>query len=280
MPARYRACGMRISISYAALALSLAACALTARPVEQTLGHDAAAAPSLAELDAATKDAVAASDAAPSDLRLLVAAARWLFLAADLRLQRATVAALAAQPNATRKQVLGAADLVTADERTAILSLATAGLGYAERAVTLQPSEAAARLHVALHLSLVAWANGAARSIVAGFGPKLVQAIDAALALDREGEGGAALRLQGRFRSQAPWPYSDLKLARESLARAVELAGNPVNHLFYGDALAASGDAAAAEQQWRLAALAKDDSATRWSGAALRELAQRRLAAH
>ena len=269
---------MRISNSCAVLALSLAACALSARPVEQTLGHDAAAVPSLAELDAATKAAVAAADGARSDPKLQIAAARWLFLAADLRFQRATVAAVEALPKATRKQVLGAADLVSSEDRTAILSLASAGLGYAESAVALEPKDAAARLHVALHLSLVAWDNGAARSIVAGYGPKLVQAIDAAIGLDREAEGGAALRLQGRFRSQAPWPYSDLKLARTSLARAVELAGNPVNHLFYGDALAASGDGVTAEQQWRLAAAAKDDVATRWSGAALRELAQQRLA--
>lgn len=258
-----------------AVCLLFGACAMSARPAEQTLDT----AGETAALDTGTRRAVEAARAAPTDLVLQVEASAWLFQAADLRLQRGSLAFLDAHPTALPGEVLAAEDHIEAAEREAILSLCTAGLDFADRAAALAPKDPAARLHQALHLSLIAWANGPARSLMAGYGGKLVAAIDAALALDRDFDHGAVLRLQGRFRSKAPWPYGDMRLALESLRRAVELASLPVNHLFLGDALATHGELDAARVQWQAVITAEADASTRWSADLLRELARRRLAA-
>lgn len=252
-----------------------AACAMTARPAEQALNTGAEA----AELEAGTRAAIDAARAAPADPALQVQASAWLFQAADMRLQRGSVAWLEAHPEAPRGEVLAAEDHIDAQGREAILSLCTTGLEFADRAAALWPKDPATRLHQALHLSLIAWANGPARSLMAGYGTKLVAAIDVALALDRDFDHGAVLRLQGRFRSKAPWPYGDMAAALTALRRAVELASLPVNHLFLGDALAAHGDLEAARVQWQAVLTAEADASTRWSADLLRELARRRLAA-
>lgn len=252
----------------------LAACALSAPPADATLTARAADEP-----DRLAQAALARARAAPDDVALQLAAAERLFQAADLRLQQATVAWLAAHPDAARADVLAAEDRVADADRTAILSLCASGLELAQRARDAAPGNVAAALHVGLHLSLIAWANGPARSLFAGYGPKLTAAIDAALRLDRTFDGGAPLRLQGRFRGQAPWPYGDLALAQRSLAEAVQLRSVPVNHLFLGDVLASAGDDEAARAQWRLAVTAAADDSTRWSADLFRELARRRLAA-
>jgi hypothetical protein len=257
----------------------LAACTLAAPPADETLrGAGAAAAP--AGIDALAEQAVAAARGAPDDAELQLAAAARLFAAADLRLQQATVAWLRAHPEASRADVLAADDRLTDAERQPVLSLCREGLAFAERAAAQAPAHVGAWLHTGLHLSLVAWASGPARALVAGHGGRLVAAIDRALQLEREHDHGAVLRLAGRFRSKAPWPYGDLPAARLMLQRAAELGPSPVSHLFFGDALAAGGDTAGAEAAWRAAAAAPDDEATRWSGELLRELARRRLAAH
>lgn len=258
----------------------LGACALSAPPAEATLAAPRpAGADTGAELDRLTERAIEAARAAAGDIDLQVAAAACLFQAADLRLQQATVQWLDAHPEAIRSEVLSAEDQIVDPARSEILSLCTTGLEFADRAAAAAPQHVGALLHQGLHLSLIAWANGPARSLFAGYGPRLVKAIDAALALDPGFDHGAPLRLQGRFRGKAPWPYGDLAAAKSALARAVALASVPVNHLFYGDVLAASGDSAAAEAQWALAIEAPADDSTRWSAELLRELARRRLGA-
>lgn len=275
--------GARAAVALALLS-GLGACALSAPPAEATLSLASSApgsggADTLVELDALTRQAIEAAHAAPAEVSLQVDAAARLFQAADLRLQRATLAWLVRHPEASLRVVLGAEDQVEDAQRREILSLCTAGLEFADRAAAAAPQHVGAHLHRGLHLSLIAWANGPARSLMAGYGPRLVAAIDRALTIDRGFDHGAPLRLQGRFRSKAPWPYGDLPGAKVALAQAVELASLPVNHLFHGDALAASGDAAGAEAQWRKAVEASADESTRWSAELLRELARRRLAA-
>lgn len=261
--------------SVLACALAAAGCGtLSAPPAETTLAGDGEA-----ELDRVTRDAIAAVDRAPEDRDALLAATRLLFLAADLRLQRATVDWLRAHAQATRAELLAAGDRVPDDVRAAIVSLCTRGLELADRVAALAPDDVRARMHQALHVSLLAWANGAARSLFAGYGSKLVKAIDDAVALDPAYDGAAPLRLSGRFRSEAPWPYGDVAAGETSLARAVELAPCLVNHLFYGDVLARRGRTDAALEQWRAAIAAADDDSTRWSGELLREQARARLAA-
>ncbi|MBX7057741.1 MAG: hypothetical protein K1X75_06710 [Leptospirales bacterium] len=74
-----------------------------------------------------------------------------------------------------------------------------------------------------------------------------------ALDLDQNYFDAAALRLLGRFYHQAPgWPIGagDLKKSLQMLQKAVEIAPNfPYNHLYLGEALAASGKKADGKQK-------------------------------
>ena len=287
---------MRTKLLPLALAIhALAACSLSAPAVDSVLDPSAASAtiasddPNLpldqravalqSQLDQLCASALAALHAKPDDLDLAMSASRLLFAAADLRLQQGTLAAIVREPSADLEAVLAADDDVADATRDAILSLATEGLTLAERVAAARPDDVAAQLHVGLHLSLVAWANGPARSLFAGFGPRIVAAIDRAVALDETFEHGAPLRLSGRFRGKAPWPYGDLALARTSLTRAVELSPSPVNQLFLGDVLHADRDRNAARLAWRAATTAVADDECRWSAPLLQELARLRLAA-
>jgi hypothetical protein len=233
----------------------------------------------MAELDQLANSALQRSRDALTDFDQALVAASLLFQAADARMQRATLAVLLDNAKPDVSTILGLDARIGDPSRTEILSLATAGLEVSKRAVAADPARAAAQLQLALHLSLVSWANGAARSLFAGYGPRLVDAIDCAIAADATIDGGAPLRLQGRFRSQAPWPYRDLALARSVLSRAVEFAPIVVNHLFLGDALWLDGEEAAAIAQWQAATMANGSESTRWSDELLRELAKARLAA-
>ncbi|MGE3174265.1 MAG: hypothetical protein AB7O97_16675 [Planctomycetota bacterium] len=266
------------------------ACALSAPPVDSVLARadaDGAADEAnartgpgaAAALDALAQQALAASVAAPDDAALALQATALLFQAADLRLQRASLALLDSAPDADVATVTAADDRVTDPARTEILSLCTAGLEAADRALRQRPDDVGAHLHRGLHLSLIAWANGPARSLFAGYGGQLTAAIDAAVAADPEFDHGAPLRLQGRFRSKAPWPYGDAALAQTALRRCVALAPIAVNQLFLGDALWFAGDRDGARAAWQAAAAADGDESTRWSNALLQELARRRLAA-
>ncbi len=228
------------------------------------------------------------SESAPADPAAAVAAAVALFAAADLRLQRASLAWIDEQRAATLPQILTADDQVADPARTDILSLCTAGVAAAERALAnlsgatagAEPTPVvAAHLQLGLHLSLVAWANGPARSLFAGYGPRLVAAIDAAVAADPTFDHGAPLRLQGRFRGRAPWPYGDRAAARAALQQAVGLAPIVVNQLFLGDVLYADGEPEAARTAWQAAIGADGSAATQASDELLRELARRRLQA-
>ncbi len=264
------------------LAFLCSACALSAPPAESILAHadeTVTADSSFAEIDRSAKSALQRSKDAPADVDAALAAASLLFQAADARMQRATLAMLVGPVRDDVHAMLGIDARIGDPTRTEILSLCTSGLEVSNRAVAAEPSRAAAQLHLGLHLSLVSWANGPARSVFAGYGPRLVDAIDRAIAADATIDGCAPLRLQGRFRSQAPWPYRDLAIARSELTRAVELAPLVVNHLFLGDALWLDGDKSGAASQWQAAATASGSESTRWSDDALRELAKLRLAA-
>src|SRR5262249_4931452 len=158
--------------------------------------------------------ALAASRQQPADADAALAAAQLLLQAADLRLQRGALAVLDSSPDAALAAVLTADDRVPGEVCTEVLSLCTAGLEAAGRAAAVRPRDVAVQTYRALHLSLIAWANGPARSLFAGYGSRLVAAIDAALAADATYDHGAPLRLSGRFRSKAPWPYGDVPAAR------------------------------------------------------------------
>jgi hypothetical protein len=262
-----------------AVASVLGACALNAPPALSTLSvavADSASFP-FAEVDAQATAALEASERKPDDVALAIQAASLLFQAADARVQHAAVSVCAEGDSV--ELVLTADDRVAAEVRTQVASLCTDGLAAAERVLARESSNAAAQLQRGLCLSLLAWANGAARSLVQGYGPRIVEAIDRAVAGDALGSDCAALRLQGRFRSKAPWPFRDRVLARSALERAAKDAPCVVNLLFLGDALWLEGDRVNAVAKWRDVANARGSESSPHSDDALRQLAARRIAA-
>jgi hypothetical protein len=257
--------------------LLAAGCALSAPPATDTLGAgiDPTA---LGTPDAAAQTALGAALARPDDPALALAASRALFAAADHRLQAAVVDWLTAHPGAGIAAVVVADDQLGSALREQVVSLCQQGLELAQQAAMREPT-GAAKLQEALHLSMLAWANGATRALLAGFGPKLANAIAAAVAADEAVDGGGPLRLQGRFRSRAPWPYADLALAERSLRRAVELHSICIHWLFLGDVLWAADRRDEAQAAWQSAVNAGDDDSTRWVGDLLRRQAAARLRA-
>lgn len=259
-------------------ALSLSACALEAPPAERLLLDSPASPATTAEIDRQAREALERSKAKPDDVELALRASALLFAAADARMQRASLALLAGDEK-DPETLIRVDDRVGDPARTEILSLCQSGLDAAERAIAQAPDSVGAHLHKGLHLSLVAWANGPARSAFAGYGSRLVDAIARAVALDPTFDHASPLRLQGRFRSQAPWPYKDREVARAALERAVELSPVVVNHLFLGDACWLDNDQGGARLHWLAATRAAGTEATKASDDQLRELARRRIEA-
>jgi hypothetical protein len=262
------------------------ACRATAAPSSDPIAA-AAARSSLAllgdrlqaELDQRVRAARFAAGAAPEDARRLDGASYALFLAADLCVQRAVVDELERSPDLALDEVLRADERVSADVRRSVLQLAEEGRAHAERTLAHDPTMGVARLHLALHLSLQAWAQGTARAALSGTGSRAEHAIEAALAtLDPSYHGAAPLRLAGRFFDRAPWPVHDGERARDLLERAVALASIPLNELFLGDALHGLGRTSEAKLHWRAAQDAASDASTAHLEPFVRFLAAQRLA--
>ena len=268
----------------ALVAGTLAACAAPPRPVDQvwTPPADRASAPEdlRSVLDRRAREALAAAEVAPARGDKQLAAARALFEAADTRLQAGVLAWLDEQADADMGEVLDAEDHLGREVTEEVRSLCSEGLAAAERAVAADPAQPAALLYVALHLSLVAWAEGPASALVSGRGPRVARAIEDALEAGAEVEGCAPLRLSGRFRTRAPWPYHDLERARADLARALAGAPAVVNALFLGDAEWLAGERDAAREAWERAVDLPETAlgTERERFELYRELARRRLA--
>lgn len=246
-------------------------CALSAEAVETVLSDTEA-------LDQACTTAVEAFRAAPGDEAAALHAARILFQNADLRVQRALVEALRSLGNTSLDAVIEAEQELPSSIQSGVLSLATTGAEAAQAALDVR-SSADGHLHLALHLTFIAWANGAVRSLFAGYGPRITRAIDAAVAADPLWDNAGPLRLQGRFLTRAPWPYGDLDLAQTALERALAHAPLPIHHLFLGDLLFAKGDTDGAVAQWEQVRTATADASTTAAAQAHRDLAELRLAA-
>jgi tetratricopeptide (TPR) repeat protein len=233
------------------------------------------------ELDARARAAVDAARAAEEDATLAIEAARTLFFAADLRAQRAVLAWVQAHEDATIDELLGCDRDVPGDAGPEVRSLSIEGLAHARRALGLRPNDIAARHYVGLHLSMIGWSEGPANAILKGRGPEVVRAMKATLELEgaRDFEGAAPLRLLGRFRDRAPWPYGDRGAALELLADAVRRAPGVVNLVFLADASWRAGEAGEARALWRRALAAAPDPGSKRVAPLHRELIARRLAA-
>lgn len=259
----------------------LASCALTPVPVGDALAETQ---------HARCRAALAAFRADPSDLALALDATHLLFAVADLMVQTALLAEMQSLEQPTVASILAVDQELPANVRDQVLSLATAGAEAAEAAVaalasgskvSLQPDTAMidAQVHLALHLSFMAWANGPMAALMAGYPKRIGRAMDAAMTEDPLFDHGAPLRLKGRFLAQAPWPVGDQAEARKLLARAVANAPMPIHHLFFGDLLWNLKEPAAAIEQWRAAVLAQPDASTEAVAPMHGEMAKLRLLA-
>lgn len=250
----------------------LVACALQAPQAEQVLADGGAD-------DRASAEALEAFRAAPDDLDAALRAARVLFAAADLSVQRALVAAIEAQPQPGLEQVLAVEEQLPEAARERVLSLSGAGAEAAQVIVDARPDDVEANVLLAQHLSFVAWANGPMRSLMAGYGGRIEAAMKRALAVDASWDHGAPLRLRGRFLAEAPWPLRDREQSLELLQRAVATRAMPIHHLFLGDLLFDRGDRDGALAQWRQAVTAEPDETTAAVAPWHRRLAELRVEA-
>jgi len=269
----------------ALVAAVLAACAAPPKPVAEVWAAPseapAATTDLRAVLDGRAREALRAAQVDPARSEPQLAASRALFEAADTRLQTAVLAWLGEHPEADTNAVLDAEDHLGREVGEAVRSLCSEGLAAAERAVAAEPAPPGARLYLALHLSLVAWAEGPASALVSGRGPRVARAIEQALAAGESLEACAPLRLSGRFRTRAPWPYRDLERARVDLSRALAGAPTVVNALFLGDAEWLAGEHRAAREAWERAVGQPEGApgTERERFELYRELARRRLGA-
>lgn len=199
----------------------------------------------------------------PDDADAQVAAAEVLFGAAELEYQQGLAAALNAEPPRSVEVLLRTQDRLSQGVHGRVLAMCEEGARFARRGIELDPDRADARLQLAKHLSRAAWAKGATRALFAGDGPRLRDAIQAAVEADAELDHAAPLRLQGRFLSRAPWPYRDRPRARRILERALHLAPLAVHHLFLAEVLYREGEQHAALVHWQQVLVAKADDSTR-----------------
>jgi hypothetical protein len=262
-------------------ACMLTSCALTPVPVGDALAETQ---------HAQCRAAVAAFRADPGDVALSLEATHMLFALADVTVQTALLAEVQSLEQPTVASILAVDQELPATVRDQVLSLATAGAEAAEAAVTAltkgtnssTQSDTAmidAQVHLALHLSFMAWANGPVAALMSGYPKRIGSAMDAAMTEDPMFDHGAPLRLKGRFLAQAPWPVGDQSEARKLLARAVANAPMPIHHLFFGDLLWRLNEPAAAMEQWRAAVLAQPDASTEAVAPMHREMAKLRLLA-
>lgn len=231
-----------------------------------------------AELDHTAAAARKQAQQQPDDAALAVDAARSLFRAADVRMQRAELELLAKADVENPADLIGLDDDIGDSVRGEVLSLVEEGTKLADHALELTPDDPGARLYHALDLSLTGWGVGTMQALLRGLGPKISTATKQALKPDPTFEGGAPLRLRGRFLTRAPWPYGDLDQALDLLRRAVRVAPVPVNHLFLGDALWLNDQHDAAVAEWRQAVDAKADGHAEATDDVQREFARHRLA--
>lgn len=260
----------------------LAGCALTATPLDHILSDSD---------DERFLAAVAAFRQQPTDPAIALRASRLLFSTAEELVQGALLRAARASSASSVTAVLAAERDMPAVVRDRVLSLSTTGAEAAQAAIDAMDGVAGAgdtvrsaawidaQVHLGLHLSFVAWANGPLASLMSGYAKQIFAATDAAMEQDPLFDNGAPLRLKGRFLARAPWPVGDRQQARELLRRAVEHAPMPIHHLFYGDLLEELGDRAGAIAQWQRVVLARPDATTKAVVAIYREMARLRLQA-
>lgn len=275
-------------LTCATLVIHATGCAGPRPAVDEVLSQESEAAvtgkiaredfPLPAEFDAHARTARSAALATPENTNALLRASRALFMAADARVQRASLDHILSLDKPALADVLDAADSTNDATRAEVEALSAEGLEFAERALELEPELPGALLYRAVHSTLLAWSVGPARAVLEGLASKAGNSTKQCLAAGKTQEAAAPLRIRGRFLSKAPWPVGDNEEAIALLQEAVQLAPVTLNWLFLGDALHAQGDTTRAQDAWQSAATAESDSDSAALGAYHRETARRQAA--
>lgn len=266
------------------LALALAACSGKQPTADEVLDQGDGARPTspLARRgkslqETATREAKAARDAArarPTDADAQVAAARCLFVAAELELRRGLIADLDAKPAESPDELLDREDDLADELKARIVALGEAGARFAAAAIALDGKRADARFYYAACIGFEAWGKGAAAALFQGLAPKVKQAMEEAVAADPQFARGAPLRALGAFYSRAPWPVGDKEKAEALLQRAQKTA---LTHLYLAEFYWRNGKRKSALEHWWQVETAEPDTVSP-SGPFVREFARRAVA--
>lgn len=219
-------------------------------------------------------DAARSEDA---DYETLMLASNALMLNADLRLQAALAFQFDPQDLPSPMELIDGENDLPGALKSEIRSLSKSSRELAERALDLRPDDPGARMLSAFGLSLVLWSLSPLQAAAHGGVGTLAGSV-AWLASKHPGfEAAAPLRLQGRFRSRAPWPYANRKLGVTSLESAVERAPVPLNLLFLGDAYWIVDRTEEAVAAWERATTAETGDGPQDSAPLVRESARLRV---
>lgn len=225
----------------------------------------------------ANRDARAAREAArarPEDADAQVAAARSLYIAADLELRRGLIADLDREPVEDPDELLDREDDLPSELKARIVALTEEGAGFASAAVALDGKRPDARFYYAACLGLSAWGKGTAAALLQGLAPKIKQAIVDAVDADSSFANGAPLRALGAFYSRAPWPVGDKEKAKKALLLAGKSA---LTHLYVAEFYWRTGDHELAVTHWKKIETAESDTVS-VAGPFIREFARRAIA--
>jgi hypothetical protein len=215
-----------------------------------------------------------AARAQPQDVEAQVAAARALFIAADLELRRGLIASLDQKPPKNVDKLLDREDDLPGELKKRIVALTEEGAEFASAAIALDGKRPDARFYYAACTGLVAWGKGAAAALFQGLAPKVKKALEEAVAADSSFMNGAPLRGLGAFYSRAPWPVGDKKKAKELFSKA---GNSALTHLYHAEHCWRTKDRESALRLWKQVETAPLD--TVWlSEPFIRELARRALA--
>ncbi len=174
--------------------------------------------------------------------------------------------------------VIDAENRLSKKQKKHLLDLTERGAAGARADIKAEPHNARHHLLLGLHLSIGSLGKSLLANMLEGRGSQIQRAYTESIRLDRTLEGGAALRLKGKFLMSAPWPIRDRKGAERALRAAAKIRDVPQIHFFLGDLYHAQGKRGKALREWRRATEPPPGASDgRGVDGQLRELAKRRI---
>jgi len=211
----------------------------------------------------ANREARAARETArarPENADAQVAAARALYVAADLELRRGLIADLDREPAEDPDELLDREDDLPGELKARIVALADDGAGFASAAIALDGKRPDARFFYAACFGLATWGKGVTAALLQGLAPKVKRSIDDAVAADPTFANGAPLRALGAYYSRAPWPVGDKEKAKEAFLRAPK---SGMTDLYLAEFYWRTKDKKSAVRHWRQIETAAPDAVSR-----------------